>query len=120
MNILCNCVAKSILIYKKILCNWMVKSILYNKNILCNWVVKSILYKNILCNFAVTESILYHFKNIHCNWVAITKTYLYNFDSLKPHFYMVKQGFTGVSIIFLISQKHKIVGIVRTASARRF
>ena len=30
------------------------------------------------------------------------KTCLYNFDSL-PHFYMVKRGFTGVDIIFLIS-----------------
>ena len=31
------------------------------------------------------------------------KTYLYNFDPLKPHFYIVKLGFTGVYIIFLIS-----------------
>ena len=34
---------------------------------------------------------------------VITKTRLYNFDPLKPHFYIVKLGFTGVSIIFLIS-----------------
>ena len=33
----------------------------------------------------------------------ITKTYLYTFDPLKPHFYIVKLGFTGVYIIFLIS-----------------
>ena len=33
----------------------------------------------------------------------ITKTYLYNFDPLKPHFYIVKLGFTGVYIIFLVS-----------------
>ena len=33
----------------------------------------------------------------------ITKTYLYNFDPLKPHFYIVNLGFTGVYIIFLIS-----------------
>ena len=33
----------------------------------------------------------------------ITKTYLYNFDPLKPHFCIVKLGFTGVYIIFLIS-----------------
>ena len=32
----------------------------------------------------------------------ITKTYLYNFDPLKPHFYIVKLGFTGIYIIFLI------------------
>ena len=34
---------------------------------------------------------------------SITKTCLYNFDPLKPHFYIVKLGFTGVYIIFLIS-----------------
>ena len=33
----------------------------------------------------------------------ITKTCLYNFDPIKPHFYIVKLGFTGVYIIFLIS-----------------
>ena len=33
----------------------------------------------------------------------ITKTYLYNVDPLKPHFYVVKLGFTGVYIIVLIS-----------------
>ena len=31
------------------------------------------------------------------------KTYLYNFDPFKPHFCIVKLGFTGVYIIFLIS-----------------
>ena len=36
----------------------------------------------------------------------ITKTYLYNFHPLKPHFYIVKLGFTGVYIIFLISAKN--------------
>ena len=35
----------------------------------------------------------------------ITKTCLYNFDPLKPHFYIVKLRFTGVYIIFLISAK---------------
>ena len=29
----------------------------------------------------------------------ITKTCLYNFDPLKPHFYIVKLGFTGLYII---------------------
>ena len=36
----------------------------------------------------------------------IMKTYLYNFYPLKPHFYIVKLGFTGVYIIFLISAKN--------------
>ena len=39
----------------------------------------------------------------------ITKTYLYNFDPLKPHFYIVKLGFTGVNVFFFIStQKHRL------------
>ena len=36
----------------------------------------------------------------------ITKTYLYYFDPLKPHFCIVKLGFTGVYIIFLISAQN--------------
>ena len=49
----------------------------------------------------------------------ITKTYLYNFDPLKSHFYKVKLGFTGVYIIFLISaQKHRLWVLVRTASQK--
>ena len=38
--------------------------------------------------------------------VNITKTCLYYFDPLKPHFYIVKLGFTGVYIIFLISAQN--------------
>ena len=37
---------------------------------------------------------------------GITKTRLYNFDPLQPHFYIVKLGFTGVYIIFLISAQN--------------
>ena len=40
------------------------------------------------------------------NVLHITKTYLYNFDPLKPHFYIVKLGFTKVYIIFLISAEN--------------
>ena len=37
------------------------------------------------------------------------------FDPLKPHFCIVKLGFTGVYIIFLISaQKHRLWVLVRT------
>ena len=40
---------------------------------------------------------------------------------LKPHFCIVKLGFTGVYISFLISvKKHRLWVLVRTASARRF
>ena len=53
--------------------------------------------------------------------VLITKTRLYNFDPLKPHFYIVKLGFTVVYIISLIfAQKHRLWVLVRTASPRRF
>ena len=47
------------------------------------------------------------------------KTCLYNIDPLKPRFYIVKLGFTGVYINFLISaQKHRSWVFVRTASPR--
>ena len=52
---------------------------------------------------------------------SIAKTRLYNFDPLKPHFYIVKLGFTRVYIIFLIfAQKHRLWVLVGTASSRRF
>ena len=37
---------------------------------------------------------------------SITKKYLYNVDPLKPHFYIVKLGFTGVYSIILISAQN--------------
>ena len=39
-------------------------------------------------------------------FMPITKTRLYNFDPLKPHFYIVKLRFIGVYIIFLILLKN--------------
>ena len=44
--------------------------------------------------------------NNQCRPWSITKTCLYNFDPLKPHFYIVKLGFTGVHIISLISAQN--------------
>ena len=39
----------------------------------------------------------------------VTKTFLYSFDPIKPHFYTVKLGFKIVDIIFLISaQKQRL------------
>ena len=40
------------------------------------------------------------------NQLYITKTYLYNFYPLKPHFHIVKLWFTGVYIIFLFLLKN--------------
>ena len=54
-------------------------------------------------------------------FLRITKTPLYKFDPLKPHFYIIKLRLPGVYIIFLISaQKHRLWVLVRIASARRF
>ena len=39
---------------------------------------------------------------VEYNMDVIAKTRLYKFDPFKPHFYIVKLGFTGVYIIFLI------------------
>ena len=50
----------------------------------------------------------------------IKKTCLYNFDPLKPHFYIVKLGFTGVYIIFSFLLKNINSGTRKTASSRRF
>ena len=36
----------------------------------------------------------------------IRKTCLHNFDPLKPHFYIIKLGYTGVYIIILISAQN--------------
>ena len=44
--------------------------------------------------------------HITCISAYIAKTCLYNFDPRKPHFYIVKLGFTGVYIIFLMSAQN--------------
>ena len=75
----------------------------------------------------------------HCIKVfSITKTRLYNFDSLKPHFYTVKLGFTGVYIVFFFifvyfyfilfiflfffcfAKKHRLWVLVRTTPLKKF
>ena len=42
--------------------------------------------------------------------LIITKTCLYNFDTLKPHFYIVKPGIAEVQVIFLISAQNMDCG----------
>ena len=49
------------------------------------------------------------FTDVACT-IYITKTYLYKFDLIKPHFYIVKLGLTGIYIILLILLKTLIVG----------
>ena len=89
------------------------------------------------CMFGPYRAPLPHLWNVTVKHIFITKTRLYNFYPLKPHFYSVKLGFTGVYIIFPISaqnidcgnslepfliyaQKHRLWVLVRTASTRRF
>ena len=43
-------------------------------------------------------------------FVPIMKTRLYNFDPLKPYFYIVKLGFTGLYIFFLFLLKNTDCG----------
>ena len=38
--------------------------------------------------------------------IYITKKYLYNFDPLKPHFYIVKRGLQGYTLFFLFLLKN--------------
>ena len=63
-------------------------------------------------HFAVIKWHTFAFKGwgsnvlFHMVHPIITKTCLYNFDPFKPYFYIVKLGFTGVYIIFLISAQN--------------
>ena len=53
--------------------------------------------------------------------LCITKICLYNFDPHKPHIHMIKLGFTGVYIIFLISaQKHRLWVLGRTGGSNEY
>ena len=73
-------------------------------------------FQNVICYCFNLE-----LKSMETACTLITKTCLYNFDPLKPHFYTVKLGFTWVCIIFLISaQKHRLWVLIRTASPRWF
>ena len=51
---------------------------------------------------------------------SITKTCLYNFDPLKPNFYIVKLGFTGYTLFFLFLLKNIDCGYSLEPSRRVF
>ena len=109
-----------------ILCMWLTHRTCYNyfrSSYMTYDVVLVVHYMIILryslmiyCPFFVNAFCAY---NLPC-CLHITKTCLYNNDPMKPHFYIVKLRFTGVYIIFLIPQKHRLWLRVRTASARQF
>ena len=65
---------------------------------------------DIISEFACSAD---HIKEVLCCsffffFVCLTKTYLYNFDPLKPHFYIVKLGFTGVYIEAVLTTTHNL------------
>ena len=86
------------------------------------WIKRSHVHKNINLKEDHQTTITIKFdSNAFFAFQCITKACLYNIDPLKPHFYIVKLGFTGVYVIFLISaQKQRLCVLVRTASQRRF
>ena len=47
-----------------------------------------------------------HKECLENNIIYYLTSYLHNFDPLKPHFYIIKFGFSGVYIIFLISAEN--------------
>ena len=54
---------------------------------------------------ATGPAIFSSYQQAHAH-IVITITCLYKFDPLKPHFYIVKLGFTGVYVISLISYSY--------------
>ena len=62
-----------------------------------NWSKKAVFQKKVGVSFSTFQKSGVRDKKL------ITKTCLYKFYPLKPHFYIVKLGFIGVYIIFLIS-----------------
>ena len=45
----------------------------------------------------------------------LKKTCLYNFDPIKPHFYVVELGFTGINYFFLFQLKKHILWVLAEA-----
>ena len=72
---------------------------------------------------ALMRRLIWIFAGLSCRkCCAITKTYLYNFDPLKPHFYIYnKTGvYRGIHYFSYFCSKHRLWVLVRTASPRRF
>ena len=49
---------------------------------------------------------LYNIFFVRVIWFNITKTCLYSFDPLKPHFYIIKLGLQGYILFFLFLLKN--------------
>ena len=61
---------------------------------------------HVISNFIINHYFLHWRYSSTKQQKITTKTCLYNFDPLKPHFYIVKLGFTGVYIFFLFLLKN--------------
>ena len=117
-----------LLLYKSVCCRYLfelpqqVQAIKMSTNNICFHKENQKKYCISIIKYSSHEVIFLSVFIVLIRWIFyITKTRLYNFKPLKPHFYIAKLGFTGVYIIFLIStQKHRLWVLVRTASARRF
>ena len=72
---------------------------------MCRFLIIAFLSNCISCIIRITFVVFIILMNF-IFVVFITKTHMYNFDPLKPHFYIVKLGFTGVYIIFHISAQN--------------
>ena len=74
---------------------------------------KPVVYSHVICEWeaGLSSETYFYFINTEAPSFSsflpevITRTYLCNFDPLKPHFYIVKVGFTGVYIFFLFLLK---------------
>ena len=104
-----------------------IKFIAKNWSDLCNFYSKVFQFWNFclrkycLLFFAEFKYLIFHNRIVKISEKIISKTRLYNFDPIEPHFYILKLGYTGVYIIFLIStQKHRLWVLVRTALLRWF
>ena len=67
-------------------------------------------FKQFCAQLVLNNHFLFARQCLNSREQVITKTRQYNFDPLKPHFYIVKLGFTGVNIIFLISAQNTDCG----------
>ena len=93
--------------------HFMIVSILYN------------FYQFIKSSLDIKMSIFeeyraFKYPHSHPGAMIITKTCLYKFDPLKPHFYIVNGVYRGIYYFSYFSSKHRSWVLVRTASSRRF
>ena len=63
----------------------------------------------------LTYPIGYSKTGVQQNVIYITKTYLYNFDPLKPLYYSKTGVYRGIDYFLISAQKHRLWVLVRTA-----